>query len=529
MRDHARRGAGLSTPVISGYRDLVLIAEGGFSSVYTAKQERFDRTVAIKVLHTSVQDAAAQRQFTDECRLTGRLTGEAHIIAVFDAGATEDGHPFLSMQYLPGGSLADRLASSGPLPAGEVVRVGTIIAGALAAAHEANILHRDIKPGNILLSAADEPVLSDFGIARHSHATAPAGAAAMDAFTPAFSAPEVLAGRPSSAASDIYSLGSTLYTLLAGEPPAGGVTAQAELRTRNRIADFPDPEHAGLPAGLVALIRHCLAYEPSQRPGSARQLAADLAAFPGAAERASPSRGPAVSGLPRRSDGAGDGRSADAPGAPIGRPGSHGAPHAPPWAGPTRVPPRQLLRTLTISRPRRNGRLAKIAAGAVAGLAVLAAAGLLIAQVVSGPRPGPSPLPAAPTHSASPVTPSVSSAPGQSAAPIPRAQVSSVHYIHGSAISLNSASGHGCKAWMNGGAPGSYAQGLAQSWGDDCQLDLRQSNDGGRTFSALSGHYVVSSTKENTGFYRNGRGQLAKVCLKDVSASESACGRAFRG
>lgn len=508
MRDHARRDGGLSTPVISGYRDLVLVAEGGFSSVYTARQERFDRTVAVKILHTSVRDAEAQRRFTDECRLTGRLTGEAHIITVFDGGVTEDGHPFLAMQYLPGGSLADRLASSGPLPAGEVVRIGTIIAGALAAAHEANILHRDIKPGNILMSAADEPVLSDFGIARHNHATSPAGVPyTTDAFTPAFSAPEVLAGLSSSAASDIYSLGSTLYTLLAGEPPAGGAAVQADLLLSNRIGDFPDPDRAG----LMALIRRCLANEQAQRPGSARQLAAELAAFQDAAGRASPSRAPAASGLTSGGDtGEGDGPAAE-----------QGALHALPWAGPTRVRPRQLLSTLTISRPRGSHRNARIVTGAVVGLAALAGGGLAVAQVVLGPRPGPSPRPPAPARSVS------SAASSRPAAPAP--QVSSVYYIHGSDISLDNKSGHGCKAWMNGGTPGSYAQGLVESWGDDCEMELRQSNDGGKTFTALSGRYRVNSAKTNTGFYLNGHGQLAKICLNDISGSESACGRAFRG
>src|SRR5439155_13694648 len=101
-----------------------------------------------------------------ECELTGRLTGNRNIITVFDAGVTDDGRPFIAMQYLPNGSLADRLAATGPLPVQEVLSIGAAIADALGTAHRAGVLHRDVKPGNILISDEGEPVLTDFGIAR---------------------------------------------------------------------------------------------------------------------------------------------------------------------------------------------------------------------------------------------------------------------------------------------------------------------------------------------------------------------------
>ncbi|MCU1657720.1 MAG: serine/threonine protein kinase, partial [Pseudonocardiales bacterium] len=136
------------TPVITGYRDLARIAEGGFSAVYTAYQETLGRTVAVKVLHADTRDPVARERFRDECELTGRLTGHPHIITAFDAGTTQDQRFYIAMQYLPNGSLANRLASTGPLPVGEVLLVGAAIAEALASAHAAGILHRDIKPGN---------------------------------------------------------------------------------------------------------------------------------------------------------------------------------------------------------------------------------------------------------------------------------------------------------------------------------------------------------------------------------------------
>jgi serine/threonine protein kinase len=253
-------------PRIAGYRDLVRVAAGGFSTVYTAYQETLSRTVALKVLHADGQDQAARQRFLHECELTGRLTGRAHIITVFAAGTTQDGRFFIAMQYLPKGSLAERVATTGPLPAAEVIRIGAAIAGALATAHAAGILHRDIKPGNILVSDQDEPVLSDFGIASLVN---PVGdAKGVDAFTRGHTAPEVLDGQSPSAQSDLYAVGSTLYTLLTGVPPVAGAEAVTEAVGPNRS-----------PAGLAALLRRTLAADPRQRPASAAELAAELAAL----------------------------------------------------------------------------------------------------------------------------------------------------------------------------------------------------------------------------------------------------------
>jgi hypothetical protein len=263
-------------PAIAGYRDLARIAVGGFSTVYTAFEPALGRTVAIKVLHADAHDPTARQWFQHECELTGRLTGRANIITVFAAGSTADDRFFIAMQHLPNGSLADRLAATGPMPADEVLRVGAAMATALDAAHGAGILHRDIKPGNILVSDRGEPVLSDFGIASLVN---PAGHPSdVRAFTRGHAAPELVEGHPPSVQSDIYALGSTLFTLLIGVPPTYGQSGPAtgehiDAQLRQRRPDVPE--------GLVALLYRTLALDPRQRPATAAELLANIAALTG--------------------------------------------------------------------------------------------------------------------------------------------------------------------------------------------------------------------------------------------------------
>jgi serine/threonine-protein kinase PknK len=273
--------------VITGYRDLVRIAVGGFSTVYTAYEETLGRTVAVKVLHADAHDPTARRRFQHECELTGRLTGRANIITVFAAGPTADDRFYIAMQYLPNGSLADRLAAAGPMPVQEVLRIGLAIARALETAHAAGILHRDIKPGNILVSDQGEPVLSDFGIASLIN---PAGNPTdVDAFTRGHTAPEVIDGYPPSAQSDIYALGSTLCTLLTGVQPADGHSGPP---TAERVQEPMGLNRPDVPAGLVALLRRTLAADPRQRPATAAELVADLTALLGGPQQPPPATAP---------------------------------------------------------------------------------------------------------------------------------------------------------------------------------------------------------------------------------------------
>ena len=157
-------------------------------------------------------DEHSARRFLREARLTGRLTGHPHVVTALDAGTTRGGNPYLVTDLYEGGSLQDRLAASGPLPAAEVAAVGAKIAGALADAHALGIIHRDVKPNNILVSRFGEPALADFGVAVVPDTLS--AVTMVNAFTPHHAAPEILNGAGASPLTDVYSLGSTLYHLL---------------------------------------------------------------------------------------------------------------------------------------------------------------------------------------------------------------------------------------------------------------------------------------------------------------------------
>ncbi|WP_322777929.1 serine/threonine-protein kinase [Frankia sp. Cas4] len=266
-RDQASQGTGGGSPgpPIEGYRDFQRIATGGFSTVYTAHQERFARTVAVKVLGTNLGDANALRRFTRECQASGRLSHLPEVITVYDAGATADDRPFIAMQYFPRGSLADRIHGGNQLSVLEAVGVGVSVSCAVAAAHDAKITHRDVKPGNLLVSDDGCAVLSDFGVA--SIRTDSEESVSLDAFTPVHCAPEVLDGLRYSPAADIYAFGSTLYTLLTGTAPfapqAGDGPATLIRRILAGDAAELDPAVA---EPLRLLIKSMMAVDPQQRP-----------------------------------------------------------------------------------------------------------------------------------------------------------------------------------------------------------------------------------------------------------------------
>jgi serine/threonine protein kinase len=256
---------------VPGYRDLQEIGHGGFGVVYRAHQQSTDRVVAVKVLATPADPGPVR-----ELRLTGPLTGHPNVVTLLDSGLTASGRPFLAMEYYERGSLGDLVATAGPLPLADVLRIGVKISAALAAAHHLGIVHRDVKPHNILISRYDEPALADFGAAGAqgtSHAST-----RTDALTPCHTAPEVLRGQPTSQASDIYSLGTTLFHLLAGRPPyqsdGGGI---AGLILRVLDDEQPTLARADVPPQVVAVIQRAMAKAPGDRYPDAGALAAALA------------------------------------------------------------------------------------------------------------------------------------------------------------------------------------------------------------------------------------------------------------
>ncbi|MEV4563554.1 protein kinase [Nonomuraea sp. NPDC049419] len=261
-----------------GYRVLDQVGQGGFAVVYRAYQERLDRVVALKVLSVDRVDQRTMRRFQRELQLTGRLTGHPNVVTVFDTGMTGSGKPYIAMDFFEHGSLRERVRNEGPLPVPDVLRAGVKLAGALAAVHEAGVLHGDIKPQNILISRYGEPAIADFGVARVVDAAEIS--ATSQAFTPLHAAPEVLTGRPHSAATDVYSLGSTLYHLLAGQPafhnPAD--PSIAPLMYRVLSAEPPPVNRADVPPAVLAPVLRAMAKQPEARYGSARELARHLQA-----------------------------------------------------------------------------------------------------------------------------------------------------------------------------------------------------------------------------------------------------------
>jgi len=261
---------------IPGCVDEVLIGRGGFGSVYRCRQEDLNRTVAVKVFNLSQAAAEDIAAFERECAAVGQLGWYPNIVTVFQTGRTVDGDPFLIMEFAPEGSLRDRIEQSGPLDESATRRIASRIAGALAVVHAAGMLHRDVKPANILFSQAGEPMLADFGIAKLAEGTLPTAGMSMSV---AYAAPEVLMGEPASAASDIYSLGATMYTLLAGHAPFASSSKDTTSQVIVRTLTGPEPDVAALRVSddLSSILRRCLQRNPAARFATAQDLVKALA------------------------------------------------------------------------------------------------------------------------------------------------------------------------------------------------------------------------------------------------------------
>ena len=260
---------------VPGYRILERAGEGGFSVVYRAHQQRLDRIVALKVLSVDAVDGDTMRRFERECQITGRLTAHPNVVTVLDTGMTSAGRPYISMDYFERGSLRDRLSREGPLPVPDVLRIGVKIAGALAATHEAEVLHRDVKPQNILVSRYGEPALADFGVARLVDSSE---ATHTNAFTPHHAAPEVVNGEAPGVTSDIYALASSMYQLLAGTPAFRARSGSGIGPLMMRILKEPPPpiQRPDLPPQVFEVITKAMAKAPGDRYPSAVAFATRL-------------------------------------------------------------------------------------------------------------------------------------------------------------------------------------------------------------------------------------------------------------
>ena len=268
----------MAEPVALGpggrYRLVRRIATGGMGEVWEADDTVLGRRVALKVLVAELAaDKRATRRFVREARATARLT-HPNVARVYDFGR-DGGAPFLVMELLEGETLADRLAA-GPLPPAEAARIAASVADALDAAHHLGIVHRDVKPANVMLTPAGDVKVMDFGIAAaadETHSTTGGGLYA----TAAYVSPERVAGEPATPASDVYSLGAVLYELLCGRPPFTESTPA--LVARAHLHDPPPPVRRlapWVPPRLAEAAEAALAKDPARRPSSAAALAARL-------------------------------------------------------------------------------------------------------------------------------------------------------------------------------------------------------------------------------------------------------------
>jgi serine/threonine protein kinase len=271
------------------------LGAGGMGEVFTARDTRLDRLVAVKVLPRELaSDPDRRARFEREAKAISALS-HPHVCALFDVGRAEgpDGEiEYLVMERLEGETLAARLAR-GPLPVAEVFVLGAQLAGALAAAHRRGIVHRDLKPGNVMLTRAGTKLL-DFGLARHHEGGPPTTAAEDVTATLAteaqplthvgtlvgtwpYLAPEQVQGRPADARSDIFALGCVLFEALAGRRAFPGAT-RTEITAAILGAEPPDLRDAvpGVPAALAALVRQCLAKDPDARWQCADDVARGL-------------------------------------------------------------------------------------------------------------------------------------------------------------------------------------------------------------------------------------------------------------
>lgn len=243
-------------PEIPGYRIIEKIGEGGYANVYRAEQVQLHREVALKILKHGDDDHERRvAEFMSEARVAARLS-DPRLVQIYDVGESAGNH-YLSMELVEGGSLARKLRRDGPMPWQEVIRLLRDVGGALKAAHAAGLVHRDVKPGNILLTKNGQAKLTDLGLAvQEAHAG-----------TIAFMAPEQLRREPLDARTDLYGLGCTAYAALSGSAPFGG---DRKEMARAHVKDRPTPlldRNVQVPWHLHQLVLDSLmAKDPDDRP-----------------------------------------------------------------------------------------------------------------------------------------------------------------------------------------------------------------------------------------------------------------------
>jgi Protein kinase domain len=258
--------------------DWRAIARGGFAIVWQARQESLNRLVAVKVDERKLDTESERRRFLREAGAAGRMSGHPGIVTVHDAGLLGDDRPFLVMELCPGGSLT-RWLTANPRPSQRRIRdVGVRIADALSAAHLLGVLHRDVKPANILIDAYNNAGLADFGLAALIDPDTPLSET-VEAITPAYAPPEVFAKKPLTEYADVYSLAATLYAVLSGRAPRWSETTETPSipeivkRQKSPIKRIP-----GVDKPFMDVLLNAMVESPEDRP-TAAQFRDDLTAL----------------------------------------------------------------------------------------------------------------------------------------------------------------------------------------------------------------------------------------------------------
>ncbi|MBP8098832.1 MAG: serine/threonine protein kinase, partial [Arenimonas sp.] len=245
---------------IPGYTIVRPIGEGGMASVFLAVQTSLEREVALKVMSPAL---AANAEFASRFLIEGKITGKLqhpNLVTVYDIGS-HNGVYYLAVEYIPGGTLKERLAEGG-LSVAEMLDITSDIALGLDFAHQKGFVHRDVKPGNILFRDDGRVVLADFGIAKAMDGSNSSTVAGSSVGTPNYMSPEQARGEAVSGRSDLYSLGTVLFEMLAGHPPyrGGDPFAVALMHVTHPVPQLPEPH-----AWLQPLITKLMAKDPAER------------------------------------------------------------------------------------------------------------------------------------------------------------------------------------------------------------------------------------------------------------------------
>ncbi|MFS0715308.1 serine/threonine-protein kinase [Microbacterium sp. 2P01SA-2] len=264
-------------PGLAGFTYVRPLGTGGFADVFLFEQNLPRRPVAVKVLLEDIVDENLLRMFNAEADVMARLSSHPSILTIYEASISSDGRPYIVMEYCPT-SLTNRYRRE-VIPVAEVLQLGVKIGSALETAHRSGLLHRDIKPSNILITTFGTPVLSDFGIA-----AAISGRSDGDeifAMSVPWSAPEIIDERVSgSVPAEVWGLGATLYSLLAGRSPferaGSGQNTREQLKSRIRKAAYTPIGRADVPERLEQVLARAMSRDPGARHATAAELAHDL-------------------------------------------------------------------------------------------------------------------------------------------------------------------------------------------------------------------------------------------------------------